>query len=687
MKNELKISTLSIVCALCAAVSMPAYGAPAVRSLGGAGTYSSASNAAAARVSTGGALGSLRGGALRVNNTASNANKKPSVGSTGGRTATTPRLSIGKYLGGATTVKNNTMNKDELDNALAGLHGNLQERIRVLEAFMGFDENDDNIPEQFDQVQLDLDKLKTDLESLSAGVITDVTYADGVLTVVKDGEDLTYDLTADFAAKSEVAALETALDDLSNKMPSIAGLATEQQLADLQAALEALIDEKQDKGSFADKAALEKLAADVADLQSGAATSSDVAKLQDQVNEIAADYATKDELSAAETRLQEAIGKIDLTPYALAADVAAQLALKADKAELDAYTKTEDLARVAITGSYTDLINVPTDLINQSTLDAVQQALEAAIDAKQDAGQFADKAALEELKAAVEGLQSGSATNADFAELKEKVTAIESSYAKSADMTAADAALQASIDDLAAEIEAIDLTVFATKDDVALKADQSALNDLADLVDVNAEDIETNAAAIESVQGSVDGLLTDMTDAKQNISDLQTADAGMAGDIAKNAEDIATNLEYIESNADAIADINTELDGLADVAKTGSYDDLDDKPDMTQYVTNETIQQNYVTNTALEEKKYLTEQKAADTYLTEQQASQTYVTEQQVTNALNSYEIPDNSITAAKLKDGAVTAEKIDTELGEGEMVMLMSNGDGTSSWVSVGLE
>ena len=54
-------------------------------------------------------------------------------------------------------------------------------------------------------------------------------------------------------------------------------------------------------------------------------------------------------------------------------------------------------------------------------------------------------------------------------------------------------------------------------------------------------------------------------------------------------------------------------------------------------------------------------------------------------NVNNFVDIEDGSITAVKLADGAVTAEKIDTGTDNaGEMIMLMSNGDGTSTWVSV---
>ena len=61
------------------------------------------------------------------------------------------------------------------------------------------------------------------------------------------------------------------------------------------------------------------------------------------------------------------------------------------------------------------------------------------------------------------------------------------------------------------------------------------------------------------------------------------------------------------------------------------------------------------------------------------------MTETEMSTAINQYEIPDNSITVNKLQNGAVTAEKINSGTGNaGEMVMLMSRGDGTSEWVSV---
>ena len=107
MKHDLKISRLAIICVLCTAVS-GAYGASSVRAFGGAGTYSSASDAAAAGGSSStNSAASVRGGSLRVTPNSGASGTATSISTsntTSGRVATTPRLSIGHYLGGGTAV-------------------------------------------------------------------------------------------------------------------------------------------------------------------------------------------------------------------------------------------------------------------------------------------------------------------------------------------------------------------------------------------------------------------------------------------------------------------------------------------------------------------------------------------------------------------------------------------------------
>ncbi|MBR1380424.1 MAG: hypothetical protein IJ560_02440 [Alphaproteobacteria bacterium] len=111
MKHEYITSAITIACTICATT---AHGVSAVRSLGGVGTYVSA-NAAANSVSGANAAvttsdasamntGAVatRGGAVRINpatTRTTTAAAKTSGTRTTGRVATSPRLSIGKYLG------------------------------------------------------------------------------------------------------------------------------------------------------------------------------------------------------------------------------------------------------------------------------------------------------------------------------------------------------------------------------------------------------------------------------------------------------------------------------------------------------------------------------------------------------------------------------------------------------------
>lgn len=107
MKRDLKTSTLAIICVLCTAAVSGAYGASSVRSLGGAGTYTSASSAAAAGSGSTSSTASVRGGSVRVNPASGVSGTSTTIEAgttTSGRVATTPRLSIGHYLGGGTSV-------------------------------------------------------------------------------------------------------------------------------------------------------------------------------------------------------------------------------------------------------------------------------------------------------------------------------------------------------------------------------------------------------------------------------------------------------------------------------------------------------------------------------------------------------------------------------------------------------
>ena len=119
MKKDLRISTLAIICVLCVAVP-GAYGASSVRNLGGSGTYSSVSSATSA--GTGGAS-SVRGGSLRVTPSAGQSGSGTTINTgttTTGRVATSPRLSIGHYLGGATSVSGGSSLRPQTPGSSSG---------------------------------------------------------------------------------------------------------------------------------------------------------------------------------------------------------------------------------------------------------------------------------------------------------------------------------------------------------------------------------------------------------------------------------------------------------------------------------------------------------------------------------------------------------------------------------------
>lgn len=113
MKSRVQISRLAVVCVMCASAVSGAFGAASVRSLGGAGTYSSASSAAGGAPS--GAVSAARAGSMRVSASGGmGGSVAPNRGTTTtGRVATAPRLSIGKYLGGGTSVSGGSSIKNQ----------------------------------------------------------------------------------------------------------------------------------------------------------------------------------------------------------------------------------------------------------------------------------------------------------------------------------------------------------------------------------------------------------------------------------------------------------------------------------------------------------------------------------------------------------------------------------------------
>ncbi len=704
MKNELKISTLSIVCALCTAVAMPAFGATAVRSLGGAGTYSSASNAASAKTATAGTntTNAVRGGSMRVGSSTG------ATRATSSRAATTPRLSIGKYLAGSSAVSGGTnLGGSSSGSTGSGNSGNLQERIVVLEEFMGFSTTGDNIPEQLDAINLRIDELESDI-SLTTGEHTTVDYEDGVLTVVQNGQTKTFDLAEEYAGKSVVDALQAAVDEI------VAG--DYAKVSDLESIEKAVAELD---------AASKELAEDIAGLQSGSVDNATVSQLQQdtaalksQVEAFAAqleNVATKDEVkdfvtsAEVENAIKDMVTKDEIADLVSSGELQSEIAKLATKDEIANFVTSSDVAS-AIAGLTTAddvsqaIVNATSALATKQELADAKSELQNAIDsinagqveltnyytkAQTDAmlADYAKQSALEIIQAAID------ANKASIDENASDITALETSVA--------DAASEAADANLAAANAASAAVAAQSAADAAKTAADSAQN----LANLNASELAGLADVAKT--GSYNDLLDQPTlitqddltalrsaletqiDAKADAGDVATADAlqGVSDALADLKEDSYTKAEIDQKIADAVTGGEIDLSGyatvaalneakaaleakdvelsngltaltesltgyvksseLAPVAKSGQFSDLQGAPDMTQYVTTTQV-------------------------------------ENTVETAMNSYEIPDGSITAAKIQSGAVTSDKINTELDAGEMVMLMSNGDGTSSWVAV---
>lgn len=102
MKTKFNILSASLVGIVCASIMTPSFAVSSVRSLGGAGTVSGTSSVRSnvATGTSGSALTTARAGTLRVNNAGTGA----ALRTASTRSATAPRLSIGKYMAGSSAL-------------------------------------------------------------------------------------------------------------------------------------------------------------------------------------------------------------------------------------------------------------------------------------------------------------------------------------------------------------------------------------------------------------------------------------------------------------------------------------------------------------------------------------------------------------------------------------------------------
>lgn len=398
MKNELKISTLSIVCVLCAAFAAPAFAASTVRSLGGAGTYVGASSAAAAKTSGkagGSGVSSVRGGSVRV----APAAKTSAAGATSSRSAATPRLSIGKYLSSSSVIggpANNGNNKPGLDNN----NGNLQERIKVLEdliIYSGFiegNESQKDIPEQFlavndriDSLDLDVAGLKEDLAYLTKGSVLDVVYESetGTLVVTKLIDDVETIVEYPLSTLGDLLALEQKINSELAKYALIEEAATKAELTALETTLTALIETKVATGDIENIDSFKALAKRVADLESDSdLTAGEIATIKSELNALkvaSQDYVTETMLGVLEQNLTNKVAT-ELAAYYTKNEIDALLDGAPTQEQLDTFATKEELAGLSglVTANSDSIKTLETALEGKAAL-ATVNALSDKLDA------------------------------------------------------------------------------------------------------------------------------------------------------------------------------------------------------------------------------------------------------------------------------------------------------------------
>lgn len=312
MKYNFRISTLSIICAISAGVSVPVFGAPAVRSLGGAGTYAGTAGAvggvlsAAPSAGRAGSVSSGRVGSATATNSTMSGVSSNRVAST--RAVASPRLSIGKYLSGATiggATGGGTTGGSTIKPGQSGV-------------------DTDELKDRIDDLEVKVEDLANDIADLT-GQTTTVEYEDGILTIIQDNRTIAeYDLSEYLATQDELLELEKKLNDLiptnvselvndagyitQADIPSTDGFATQDELTKR-------LEELRDwilKFGYVESGDLTNINNSIIELKNGQTLNqSQIQVLQQTLNELNQTYATDEELAQAIENVQAGLAGLE----------------------------------------------------------------------------------------------------------------------------------------------------------------------------------------------------------------------------------------------------------------------------------------------------------------------------------------------------------------------------------------
>ena len=266
-ENNMNRTRNLAIALICTIIPFSLGAAPSVRTLGGAGTFDGSNKAQAAKANT---TKNIRSSSVRADG-ATNV----------GRIASNSRLSIGKYLGGASTISGSA-SKPSVTPDLSGVASDddlkvVRDSVAALENFVGYSEIGDTIAKtvtgldetvtSLDQTVAGLDETVTGLDEKvstvsdnvthlsaevtrideidrvvgenSAGILelqerlseiageqVQITYENGVLTLIQPGVapqsyELLKGLDSQFANKADKAEVEAEVDVLNNRLNNL----------------------------------------------------------------------------------------------------------------------------------------------------------------------------------------------------------------------------------------------------------------------------------------------------------------------------------------------------------------------------------------------------------------------------------------------------------------------------------
>ena len=343
---------------------------------------------------------------------------------------------------------------------------------------------------------------KSYVDGLIAELRTADSNLDSAIKAIKQPDvDKKYVDDAVAALNASIAALGSADSTMNGLITALSEkyekAATKEDLAELQEKIDDITAGDIDLTNYYTKAEAEGIFAAKSDLtalqDSIDANAETISEHTDAITGL--DTAVKDAADAAADAMiaaQTAQGQADLN----AGDIKdLQDAGYITSAALEPYAKSESLSKVATTGLYGDLIDLPTIptsiseltgadvLVNQTMLQNLRDELLVEIGKKQQAGDYATADALQVVSDELESLKNDSYTKA---EIDKKITDAVTNGQVSLDGYATTAALT--------EMETA-LTALIDK-----KVDADALGDLAYK---NMSDISVGAAQITSIDGSV----------------------------------------------------------------------------------------------------------------------------------------------------------------------------------------